>query len=254
MNKPMAIDEVNQDVPGCIYLATTKSTGKKYVGQTTSTLRKRIFEHYQGTTVFDRTIRKFKKHDTEWFILELTSDPIQLDLLEAHHIKKHHSFTKGYNSNRGKTLDTAISITAQKIDRLKSLYGTEQVICSTTKQKFDNFELAAKCFDIACTDALLACRGFYIEGPNRKKFNFVNIELRNNADTLRKMRKEYLKRQKSFLKDLEKTCKPVYCKQKLEAYYSISEAAEDSNTTSQRISASCHGKTTDASGYTFGFI
>ena len=94
---------------GLVYMAVGP-TGKKYVGQTKNTCRKRWTEHVNeamanarsGCRALNRAIRK---HGAEGFVvtvLESGIDPEDLDARERHHIAKQKSFGKGgYNMTSG---------------------------------------------------------------------------------------------------------------------------------------------------------
>lgn len=99
---------------GIIYKATSKTTGKSYIGQTIKELKDRINQHikwaYQCEKSnlkfkFQKAIQKFGKNDFEWEILEEYSAPT-LPLLkrillnrETELINKNNSYLDGYNSN-----------------------------------------------------------------------------------------------------------------------------------------------------------
>lgn len=94
---------------GLVYMAVGP-TGKKYVGQTKNTCRKRWTEHVNeamanarsGCRALNRAIRK---HGAEGFVvtvLESGIAPEDLDARERHHIAKRKSFGKGgYNMTSG---------------------------------------------------------------------------------------------------------------------------------------------------------
>lgn len=100
-----------------IYKATSKTTGKSYIGQTTKSLRERKSEHireafsgsYDSRTKFYKAIRTFTPWDFVWgVILEIDSSTLTEEQLisilndkEREFVKLYNSFRDGYNSNRG---------------------------------------------------------------------------------------------------------------------------------------------------------
>jgi group I intron endonuclease len=99
---------------GTIYSATNQLNGKVYIGQTTRGLEDRIKTHYRLANRkkgyhFLRSLRKYKKEDWVWEILEEVEydDKIKirkiLDKYEKHYIKIYNSSNgeSGYNSTHG---------------------------------------------------------------------------------------------------------------------------------------------------------
>lgn len=85
-----------------IYCYTNKINGKKYVGQTKITLKKRHGAHICRKLVIDRAI---KKYGVENFTLEILhfADDYSIDLLEIYYIEKWNLLDKryGYNVSSG---------------------------------------------------------------------------------------------------------------------------------------------------------
>ena len=91
-----------------IYKATSKTTGKVYIGLSTQTLEKRISQHnshafgHQSEYHFHRAIRKY---GTEDFVYEIIEDNIRdieyLKQREQYWIKQYNSYYEGYNSTLG---------------------------------------------------------------------------------------------------------------------------------------------------------
>ena len=89
-----------------IYKATSKTTNKVYIGQTTTTLQNRINHHKTASEVknyhFYNAIKKYGFDDFEWEVLE--DDIHDINLLnerEKYWINYYNSYEDGYNSTRG---------------------------------------------------------------------------------------------------------------------------------------------------------
>ena len=92
-----------------IYKATSKTTGKVYIGQTHQTLEKRKSQHrsramtnYDPTNHFHNAIRKYGFSDFDFQIVEdnITNDE-ELNTKEKYWIEYYNSYYDGYNSTLG---------------------------------------------------------------------------------------------------------------------------------------------------------
>lgn len=99
---------------GIIYKATSKTSGKCYIGETLTTLEERKYSHEKHASSFNTPKYKFQNainelgfDDFEWEILEelnaLTTKELKkiLHIKERYYIKKYNTFENGYNSSRG---------------------------------------------------------------------------------------------------------------------------------------------------------
>ena len=91
-----------------IYKATSKTTGKIYIGLSTQTLEKRISQHnshafgLQSEYHFHRAIRKYGVDDFVYEIIEDNINDIEyLKQREQYWIKQYNSYYEGYNSTLG---------------------------------------------------------------------------------------------------------------------------------------------------------
>lgn len=89
-----------------IYKATSKTSGKCYIGQTTTTLKERIDHHKRTYNIknyhFYYAIRKYGWDDFEWEVIEDNiNDANILNEREKYWIKYYDSYENGYNSTRG---------------------------------------------------------------------------------------------------------------------------------------------------------
>lgn len=92
---------------GIIYIATSKTTGKSYIGQSTKKLTDRQYKHkYDAFVVrsnwyFHQALRKYGWEDFNWSILAENINTDKLNTLEIYFIKKLDTFENGYNSTTG---------------------------------------------------------------------------------------------------------------------------------------------------------
>lgn len=90
---------------GIIYAAFNKINGKAYIGQTISSLPKRITRHYRDSKnhsyAFANALRKYNRRDWDWVVLHNNIDREKLNELEIKEIKRHNSYFGGYNSTTG---------------------------------------------------------------------------------------------------------------------------------------------------------
>ncbi len=89
-----------------IYKATSKTTGKIYIGQTSQTLQQRISQHKcHSDNKNYHFYNAIKKYGFDDFIFEIVEDDIQnadeLNKREKYWIKYYDSYENGYNSTRG---------------------------------------------------------------------------------------------------------------------------------------------------------
>ena len=92
-----------------IYKATSKTTGKVYIGQSCQSLEKRMHQHlcraitnYDPTNHFHNAIRKYGFLDFDFEIIEDNIiDNLTLDERERYWIEYYNSYYDGYNSTFG---------------------------------------------------------------------------------------------------------------------------------------------------------
>lgn len=89
---------------GIIYCATSRTTGKKYIGQTVRTLARRRQSHESNSRrgsmmAFHCALRKYGPGDFTWTVLEVL--PVELlDASETEAIQRHGTAEHGYNVAR----------------------------------------------------------------------------------------------------------------------------------------------------------
>jgi group I intron endonuclease len=115
-----------------IYKATSKTSGKSYIGKTTNTLKQRVGEHIRKskkskhTNHFHNAIKKYGKDDFVWEILDTCDSEEELNILEVKHIKSHNTYSDGYNLSLGGEGQTGYKYTnehSKKMsDSLKKAY------------------------------------------------------------------------------------------------------------------------------------
>ncbi len=90
-----------------VYKATSKTSGKSYIGKTIFLLEKRktvhLNRHKKGSNChFHRAIRKYGVNDFEWEIIEDNiQDESSLNEREIYWIRKLDVFNNGYNMTKG---------------------------------------------------------------------------------------------------------------------------------------------------------
>lgn len=120
-----------------IYKATSATTGKVYIGQTTQTLQERINQHnshaygHQYNYHFHNAIRKYGAEDFNYEIIEdnITSSDI-LNEREKYWIAYYDSYYNGYNSTMGG--DGSVRRDDELIAKLFRDGYTTQEICEIT--------------------------------------------------------------------------------------------------------------------------
>lgn len=92
---------------GIIYRATNLTNGKVYIGQTTTPLKVRIYNHFRNAkrnpdgNYFYRALNKYDRKDWKWDIL-IKAEKERLNDLERFYIAECNSYGKGgYNSTIG---------------------------------------------------------------------------------------------------------------------------------------------------------
>lgn len=92
------------DMKGLIYCVHCISTGKKYIGQTTQILEKRINRHFCDSEKtdyhFHRAIKKYGKENFIFGVVE-ECNLEELNSKEIYWIDKYNTFDNGYNSDTG---------------------------------------------------------------------------------------------------------------------------------------------------------
>lgn len=90
-----------------IYQITNKVNGKKYVGLTNSSLKKRWYQHRYDASKsgsnfhFHRAIRKYDMSDWKLDTLCCCLSKADAEYLECHFIKEHDTYIGGYNMTEG---------------------------------------------------------------------------------------------------------------------------------------------------------
>ena len=120
-----------------IYKATSKTTGKVYIGQSSQTLQERINQHnshafnYQYNYHFHNAIRKYGKNDFDYEIIESDiKDHNILNKREKYWIEYYNSYYNGYNSTLGG--DGRQTRDDELITKLFNEGKTTQQICDIT--------------------------------------------------------------------------------------------------------------------------
>lgn len=92
---------------GIIYKATSKTSGKSYIGLTSRSLKFRQRKHLEEVNRgkfnyhFYKAIKKYGWDDFVWTILDRTDDYEELKQLEIYYIGKFNTYENGYNMTLG---------------------------------------------------------------------------------------------------------------------------------------------------------
>lgn len=81
-----------------VYVIKNKLNGKKYVGQTTRTLKERMDEHFRhSSTPIDKEIKKLGKDNFDYYVIDEAKSIEELYKLEQFYIKELDTMENGYN-------------------------------------------------------------------------------------------------------------------------------------------------------------
>lgn len=141
---------------GIIYTCTNLINGKVYVGQTTRSLDKRMYEHLQNkhkgrTTKFYRALTKYDESVFKWEQIDFATSKEDLCTKEIFYIRKFNSFAKGYNMTKG--------------GEAFHSYGKQKpIICLETLKVYPSISKAKADFPVGCFDSLLKGKIFTVGG------------------------------------------------------------------------------------------
>lgn len=111
---------------GIIYCIHNTRTGKKYIGQTTGNLNKRVMRHFRtiNDTKISRSIVKYGKENFIYGIIEEICDKNDLDKKEEYWIKYYDTVNAGYNIKYGGKSSSGYKQTQKSIQkRIEKLKG-----------------------------------------------------------------------------------------------------------------------------------
>lgn len=108
-----------------IYMLTSKTTGKSYIGKTEKSVDVRLSQHKYACSKgsnyhFHRALRKYGIDDFELTLLEdKIIDSRYLSELERYYIKKYNTFHNGYNSTLGGDGTSGRNVSEETIEKLR---------------------------------------------------------------------------------------------------------------------------------------
>jgi len=119
---------------GCIYKATSRTTGKSYIGMTMRTMRYRRYQHTsdRDTGVFHKAIRKYGKEDFVWEELYTCDDEEILYQKEIEFIELHKThLPNGYNMAAGGRGSPRVAFTDERryYNKQRALKRATPVYC-----------------------------------------------------------------------------------------------------------------------------
>jgi group I intron endonuclease len=113
-----------KNIDGIIYCAINKINGKRYIGQTTQTLKKRQIQHQNKAkyekidTYFANSLRKYGCENFDWVILDTSNNIEDLNLMEKEYILLYNSVApNGYNLQSGGLNFTHSELTKKKLSK-----------------------------------------------------------------------------------------------------------------------------------------
>lgn len=134
---------------GCIYKATSKTSGKSYIGMTMKTMRYRRNQHTsdRDTGVFHRAIRKYGKEDFIWEELYKcdNEDALYEKEIEMIALYKTH-LPNGYNVSAGGKGAPKVAFTDERryYNRQRALKKATSIYCVELDVKYDSIRKASK--------------------------------------------------------------------------------------------------------------
>ena len=105
--KPIVSKNKKEDYYGIIYKAVNKINGTVYIGQTTNTLKQRIYQHKSDAKLRNNNIKflnavsKYGVDGFVWKTIDNAKTIEHLDKLEKDYIFKYNTIKDGYNSKSG---------------------------------------------------------------------------------------------------------------------------------------------------------
>lgn len=150
----------------CIYKATSKTTGKSYIGKTKN-FENRKKEHISGKEdhIFSRAIKKYGEEDFVWEILEDNiPDNQKASEREIYWIKRYNTYFKsrnsrGYNMTRGGDGGTMWNI--RKI-AIYDLQGNLLDVCDSITEFCDKYNITSTSLVSQSISRKGSCHGFIV--------------------------------------------------------------------------------------------
>lgn len=140
-------DNKNKILMGIIYMATNKTTGKCYIGQTIKKLKNRKLEHFSASKnlkfkyKFCNAIRKYGFNDFDWETLYDNVPINMLNSMESLCIDMHNTFFNGYNSTTGGENGKQVS---EETKKKISISETGKYVSIETKNKLSKCNVGKK--------------------------------------------------------------------------------------------------------------
>lgn len=262
---------------GIVYKAENLVSKKVYIGQTVSTLEKRIYHHYYSlryniNNYFKNSLNKYKKEDWNWEIIDTAETIEDLNKKEEMWIKHYNSTDRllGYNSIEGggnrkfnKELKEKLSVSQNKRfeneeERNKirqSLKEYRDKNPKILKEHSEKIKELYKNEPERIEDHSKCMKKYYSNENNRKKLSEIKKEMhRQHPEKAKEQSKRMIEFYKNNPQLKEKKYKKVKCLETNKQYDSIKSAGNDLKILPSNISAVCRGKRKSTHGLTFEFI
>lgn len=226
---------------GIIYKATSKTSGKSYIGQTTKSLEKRKYQHILTSkklkNKFQKAIKCYGKEDFIWDVI-LEEVPIGLlGAIEYECIELFNTFKNGYNSCKGTEWLNG------KIKRVREYSEEYKIALSKRNSGKNNPNYGKKHSEETKKKIGAKSKGRLRSLEARQK---TSLNCRGNPKII-----EAAKRNAPMYAKLYG--KPIICVETGKEYNSISEAARELNTTTTMISRVVNGKRKKVKDFQFVF-
>lgn len=234
---------------GIIYKATSKTSGKIYIGQTTTSLNNRISNHKHKALYnidlknhFHNAIRKYGIDDFIWEVIDTAQDYKTLNEKEQYWINYYDSINNGYNILKG---GQDIQANTQKfLLACGSKYFYAYKVDGTFLGRFLNQREFAEKYNIANT---------HISDLLNEKYNSCNgiIAIKEEDFTEEKLKEKLKKARNTFHPFM---AIKIDTQEQFGPFYSIKECQKYFNFKSNHIGEILNKQRKTQNGYTFRFI
>lgn len=222
-----------KEVYGVIYVIENKINGKKYVGQTTQGIKRRLMGHRSeanrgSSNIVHRAIRKYGYCNFKTYQVDTAKSHRELNEKESLWINNLNSLTPyGYNMNKGGSLSTHTGA---------DHHGARKVVNLSTGEKFDTIKMACDKYGVSGIHKALNS-----EGATSGGFSWAYYE-----DYVRGAFTVSEPRSKRFVKIIDIDTKKVY--------KSVGEAARECKTSSSGVVSCCAGYKKSANGHRLMYL
>lgn len=246
---------------GIIYKATNLMNGKIYIGQTITSLEKRIKKHYydakSDNLYFHRALNKYDKKDWEWKIIDNGSSLLELNNKEKYWISFYESNTaaKGYNLTIGG--EGIVGLNKESYDKARQT-RINKGLSKKAKQReqsalnFKKGNKAVLCLNtnIIYTNAEAAAKALGFENDLKNSANAIRKCARGDTKTARGFKWEYLSEEEGR----EYAPGAVKLEETGEIFRTVEQASVLTHQSRLNIYQCCNGNIQDNVGYHWSWV